>query len=570
MIEDVYEPLSRYQNEFKDRFAALTRAKFADLTKRSGLDVEANRRLVRQIHSLEQKAASAAGWKSFWGCLVFLAFLGAGVAGIAFCYLDTDPRRIYCLAGSVVGIVLGLLLILPYRRTAGRLAEYQTKIREAKARAWDQMKPLNRLYTWDITTSLIQEVVPRLAFDPYFTAQRLADLQRLYGWSDAFNEGKSILFAQSGVINGNPFLFGEYLDMNWGRKTYHGSLEISWTEWEEDEDGRSHRVTRYETLHAEVTKPIPVYSKEKILIYGNDAAPNLTFSREPSGLVEEGGGLGNWWRKRRRLKELEAFSRNLDDESQFTLMNNHEFEMWFHTPNRNNEVEFRLLFTPIAQIQMLAVMKDRKIGYGDDFTFRKCEKINLLTSAHLDEATLDTSPAHFQDFDYERARQTFQEFNERYFKDVYFSLAPLLAIPLYQQTRTHEDIWRGIAPKAPASFWENEAAANFHGAEHFAHPDCISENLLKTKVLSRTNGTSRVAVTAYGFRGEDRVDTVEVYGGDGSYHQVPVEWVEYLPVQQTREMFVSEGDSPTPDFAEAYRSALKSVFRRSVYSYLVP
>ena len=97
-----------------------------------------------------------------------------------------------------------------------------------------------------------------------------------------------------------------------------------------------------------------------------------------------------------------------------------------------------------------------------------------------------------------------------------------------------------------------------------------SSLLYKTKVLSRTNGTSRVAVTAHGFRGEDRVEYVEVYGGDGSYHQVPVKWVEYLPVQQTREMFVSEGDSPAPDFAEAYRTALKSAFRRSVYSYLVP
>lgn len=568
MIKDVYEPLSRYESDFKAKFAALTRAKFQELTKKSGIDVAANRRLVHTIHALEKKAAAAAGWKSCFGWLMTMCFLVAIGSGIVFCLFDSDPRRMYCLIGILGGVVLGLLLILPYRKAMVSVTEWQEKIRRAKARAWEQMKPLNRLYTWDITTSLIQATVPRLDFDPYFTAERLADLRRLYGWSDTFNEGKSILFAQSGVINGNPFLFGEYLDMEWGTQTYEGSLGISWMEWEEDEKGRSHRVRRTETLYAEVSKPIPVYSQKKLLIYGNDAAPNLTFSREPSGLVDGGGGIGNWWRKRRRLKALENFSRNLDDESQFTLMNNREFETWFHTPNRNNEVEFRLLFTPIAQIQMLALMKDRKVGYGDDFAFRKCEKINMLTSAHLDEATLDTSPAHFQDFDYGRARQTFQKFNERYFKDVYFSLAPLLAIPLYQQTRTHEDVWRGIVPKSPASFWENEAAANFYGGKHFAHPACITENILKTKVLSRTDGTSRVAVTAHGYRGEDRVEYVEVYGGDGCYHNVPVEWVEYLPVQRTSEMYVSEGDSPSPGFVRSYRAAMKTAFRRSVYSYL--
>ena len=129
-------------------------------------------------------------------------------------------------------------------------------------------------------------LVPRLAFDPYFTAERLASLHGQFGWDDSFNDGKSIIFAQSGVINGNPFVFGHYLDMEWGEETYEGTKEISWTEWEEDENGRSRPVRRYETLHAHVTKPKPVYSEQKVLIYGNDAAPALSFTREPSGHME--------------------------------------------------------------------------------------------------------------------------------------------------------------------------------------------------------------------------------------------------------------------------------------------
>ena len=183
-------------------------------------------------------------------------------------------------------------------------------------------------------------------------------------------------------------------------------------------------------------------------------------------------------------------------------MGNHEFETWFHAKDRDNEVEFRLLFTPVAQMQMLGLMKDTKVGYGDDFTFVKRRKINVLFSRHLNDAAIDTDPDRFRSWDYDSAAKTFMSFNERYFKDAYFSLAPLLAIPLYQQTRTHEDIWKGVVGRPASSFWEHEAVANYHGEEAFRHPGCITRSILKTHVVRRDDGESTVAVTAYGYSGE--------------------------------------------------------------------
>ena len=49
MIEDVYEPLARYRDEFREKFATLAREKFDELTDRSGIDVAANRTLVAEI-----------------------------------------------------------------------------------------------------------------------------------------------------------------------------------------------------------------------------------------------------------------------------------------------------------------------------------------------------------------------------------------------------------------------------------------------------------------------------------------------------------------------------------------
>ena len=570
MIEDVYEPLACYRDEFCQKFATLTREKFKEMTDRSGVDVRANRALVAEIKHLQEQADSAGTKKTCYGCLMAVGFLVAAAALLGVMAMgDVDAQvQGYCILGLIVGLVFGIAMMFCFSAAAKLLADLQANIATKKRMAWEQMEPLNRLYTWDVTVKLIEATVPRLAFDPYFTAERLAALHRQYGWDDSFNDGKSIIFAQSGVINGNPFVFGHYLDMEWGEKTYEGTREISWTEWEEDDEGRSHAVHRHETLHAQVTKPIPVYSEQKFLVYGNDAAPNLSFSREPSGLTGKDGELWSAIRKKWRLSRLKAYSRNLDDDSNFTLMSNHEFETWFHAKDRDHEVEFRLLFTPAAQTQMLNLMKDTTVGYGDDFTFIKQKKVNVLFSKHLTEATIDTDPSRFRNWDYDAAFSFFVQFNERYFKDAYFALAPLLSIPLYQQMRTHEDIWKDVLWCKASSFWEHEAIANYHGESKFKHPSCITRSILKTEVVQQEDGESTVMVTAHGYCGEKRVDYEDVYGGDGEWHEVAVPWIEYLPVRRTSEMCLSERDTPSDQFKQRAAASKESAYRRSILSFL--
>ncbi len=570
MIDDVYEPLTRYRDEFRGKFTELAREKFKDLTARSGVDVAANRALVAEIKSLQKKVDSTSSKKTCYGCLMALGFLGAVAAlvgTIASGGADSETQTL-CVLGMIAGVVLGVATISPFNTVSKLLEKFKRDISAKTGIAWKQMEPLNRLYTWDIPVKLIEATVPRLAFDPYFTADRLASLHGLYGWDDSFNDGKSIIFSQSGVINGNPFVFGHYLDMEWGEKTYEGTKEISWTEWEEGLDGKRHPVQRHETLHAHVTKPIPVYSEQKFLVYGNDAAPNLSFSRQPSGLSGKEGGFLSSIRKKWRLSRLKAYSRNLNDDSNFTLMSNHEFETWFHAKDRDHEVEFRLLFTPVAQTQMLNLMKDTTVGYGDDFTFIKRQKINVLFPQHLREAPIDTDPSRFHNWDYDAAFSFFVRFNEKYFKDAYFALAPLLAIPLYQQTRTHADIWKDVIGPRYSSFWEHEAVANYHGESKFAHPSSITRNILKTRVVQSENGESTVAVTASGYRGVDRVDYEDVYGGDGRWHEVAVPWVEYQPVERTSNMYLSERGTPSDLFKQRAAASRECAFRRLILSFL--
>ena len=553
MPAEIDNPLENYRNHFREGFLHAAEEEFQRLLKASGVDEAENARRVAAIRKLEGQLSSAESKKGLLTMLMILLFLGLAAAGIC-CYHGFEiQNQDYQLYGGGAAAAILLLLItwvIPARsRASTQVSDLKQKLEEEKNAAYEQMAPLNALYDWDITSRLIHKVCPILNLDPYFTEGRLAELEDHFGWNRAYHtDQRSVLFSQSGDIQGNPFAFGEVLAQEWGKKTYSGSIVIHWRERCTDSKGKSYWVTRSETLVATVTKPIPVYGLEKFLIYGNDAAPDLSFSREPSSLSKAGNG---WWdrhRMKREYKKLKKYSENLDDDSQYTLMSNQDFEVLFHAMNRDHEVQFRLLYTPLAMQQTVSLLKDQEVGYGDDFKFIKDHRMNTILPEHLRNFDLTTDPAIYRNYNLEDARRFFLTHNAEYFKQVYFSLAPLLCVPLYQQMRTAKTIY-GYTPGEESSFWEHESLANYLGEERFRHPSSITRNILKTEKFSRNGQSSSVIVTAHGFRGEKHVEYITKWGGDGHTHEVPVEWIEYLPVEQVTQFELSE-QIPVPMEAE--------------------
>jgi hypothetical protein len=204
-----------------------------------------------------------------------------------------------------------------------------------------------------------------------------------------------------------------------------------------------------------------------------------------------------------------------------------------------------LLFTPIAQQQIIALMRDTEDAYGDDFSVRKRKKINVVYPAHFYDFNIDTNPARFQDYNFELVKERFMKINEEYFRAVYFAFAPLLSIPLYQQIRTRKNIY-GADLLNKSTFWEWESLVNHQGEEIFAHPSCATSNILKTKLLRTVDNSQHdLQVTAHGFSETPRVDYVRVHGGDGRWHTIDVHWYEYNPV--SRQSHVSIAEFPDSD-----------------------
>lgn len=543
MLEDIYDPLSDYIDVFRDRFKEVVKTTFAELTQEAQIDIEANQRTCQKLYETENVLSSLnkrIKWWNVWYVLLWVGIIGGVISAF---FSGQDIQLFVIITVAVLGVIAYLIMRVRPRLKALKTErdDFGKKVQQLKDEAWKQMAPLNCLYDWDILTRMMSKTVPRLEFDPYFTTQRLEDLKMVYNWDDSFNSERSVIYSHSGLINGNPFVICRTRKMEMGSKTYEGTKTITWTTRERGTDGKYHTVSHSEVLRASVTAPYPLYFEKTRLIYGNTAAPDLIFYRKQSGLAGKEGSLSFKW-KNRSLRHKSRDMTNAD----FAMMTNEEFEVAFDTSNRNNNQQFALLFTPLAQESMLKLLKDKEVGYGDDFDFDKHKMINTIIPKHMQELDIDMNPTQYHHFDYNKAKVNFNTTNADYFRAIYFSLAPLLCVPMYQQIRPREEIYGRDMPKHSA-FWEHEALANFWGQNHFKHPDCVTDCILKTTQDTEDGDSSTVTVYAYGYSSEQRLTYVSKWGGDGRSHDVPVYWDEYLPVKGSGNMYVREDNDYKDD-----------------------
>ncbi|MDE5858366.1 MAG: hypothetical protein K2H32_08425 [Muribaculaceae bacterium] len=554
MDNDIYDPLDEYVNVFKERFKEVAHSTFEELAAEANVDVDANRATCAEIYKTQDTITDLKNRIGLWTflCVVLWLLFAGSIIYAYICFKDNVIQNgIVCVVAAILLFCLLIINIHPkLKNLKSDHAKFTAICDELIKKAWDQMAPLNRLYDWDIFARMMSRTIPKLEFDPYFTTQRLVDLKEVYNWDESFNEGRSVLYSHSGLIRGNPFVLCRTKKMEWGTKTYHGTKTIHWTETEFDSKGRAHRVHRSEVLHASVTAPFPLYFQKTRLIYGNTAAPDLVFTRKQSGFASKEGTLSHKLKKRALRKK----ARNLTD-NDYAMMSNEDFEVAFDTSDRNNNQQFALLFTPLAQNNMLNILKDKEVGFGDDFSFEKNRMINVITSDHIQGKNLEMNPAQYQGFDYDKATEDFYKINAEHFRSIYFAFAPLLCVPMYQQIRSYENIY-GHDFKRESTYWEHEALANFWGIQNFMHPDCVTDCILKTKREYTSDDETAITVYAYGYRVEQRLTYVEKWGGDGRMHRVPVYWDEYLPVTGSRNLFIKEdGDFKDEDVSNAQRRA---------------
>ena len=559
-----FEPLEYYEKHLKDAMERNAEEYFDALVKRSGVDPEQNKATVARYNK-EAAEAEEAGKKlgSFRALKIFLivltviAFLAAVI--LIFAYASGEGYWLYLFLGILCALLgIGLIVLLCTvikKKLKEREERHKKEVEEANAvlkQAYDEMAPLNALFTWGMTHELILKTMPDLTLDEQLDVRRLDLLCRKYGYTPDEDESVSTVFLLSGTAEGSPFLFERRFRRTMGTKTYTGTLTIHWTTTETDSEGHVHTQHHSQTLTASVVKPAPYYGFETRLIYANEGAPRLTFTRGPqhSELLSE----------KEREKKVKRTEEAISEGKRFTELANTEFEVLFGALDRDNEVEYRLMFTPLAQQNMLGLITSDK-GYGDDFSFVKSGMINIICSEHAQNWLTDTDPARYKSYDLAASKASFISFNAGYFKSMYFDLAPVLAVPLYRMQKPAEFIYRDVYDYNYTG-GEAEVLANRFAPSVFAPQDAKTETILKARPVRREGNTDSVSVTAHSFDAVDRVDYVNVFGGDGRYHAVPVPWVEYIPVERMSEMALKRVGGTREAFEGHKNGALQEFVRR--------
>ena len=570
---DDFEPLAYYKEELKNRCRTNAEQCFDALVKKSGIDAEENRRTVSRYKDASAKAETAQkklnSGKLLRGVTIFF-LIAAVIAGIILIFSGAgeDGAWWLILIGAFCLVLSVILVVLLFTKIKNILQVRQKKYDEALLKAntildeaWTQMRPLLALFTRDMTRDLIEKTYPDVSIDDYFDMRKFELMSRKYGLGENDDTNSSTVCVLSGMLEGNPFLYERDYNCRIRQQVYTGSLVIHWVTYSCDSKGRSRTVHHSQTLTATYTAPAPVYSYNTRLYYGNEAAPDLTFSRQPTFAhnlsekeVERKVKKGKKRLQKRMRKALES------GKGQFTEMGNAEFDVLFGALDRDNEVQFRLMFTPLAQKNMVELIRSDE-AYGDDFAFIKTKMLNCIRSVHAQSWQIEPDVERYKSYDLAASRSEFVNFNCAYFRSLYFDLAPLLAIPLYKMQKPREYIYKDIYYRNCTSF-ESEALANRFGNSYFAHPESKTNAILKAQFVQKDGLADKVEVTAYSYNAVPRVAYIPVMGGDGRMHNVPVPWTEYLPLTRRTEMEVKPVGGTREQFEEKRSGSLNELLSK--------
>ncbi len=570
MAEDIlYRPRDIYEKMLKRQFHDGAEDYFEKLAKESGVDRAGNAVHVKAYNEAKSSSDEAKkkygrvhGWGIFLVVMTIIGFV-LGVVGL----IARSPS--FLLIIGIVGIVLGIVcLILRLTLIRNKLKTLKTEAASAEEAArkkyqvcLEDMVPLNNLFDWNMPQKIMDEAIEILKIDPYFKPARLKMMMDRFGMKEETDPFTSVVGVTSGEINGNPFLLERVLVHDVHDKAYVGSIVITWTTTSRDSQGHLTTQTHTQTLTATTFHPAPFYNYETRLIYANEAAPKLSFSRYPSGVSGKSEKEIEKYVKSKSKDLDKKEKKSIGKESSFTKMGNVEFDALFGADDRNNEVEFRLLFTPLAQTNEVDLIKNAE-PFGDDFVFVKDKMINSIASAHSQNFDYSQDPNLFRSHSFEESHRKFVSYCDAFIKNLYFDLAPLLSIPLYQMHKSTDYIYNNDYPTNITSF-EHEAMVNSMDPELFrpkkADP---SLPLVLKQVGGQRNGEDSDLITVSGlsYIATPRVEFVSKVGGDGHVHQIPIHWVEYTEVKQDKGVEVGFVGASNKSYLSLLNGSLKSAF----------
>ena len=557
--DNLLEPVSFYKNTLKQRVHDAACAFFDSIVKKAAINVDENRDTVNKYDNASERLSDAKKRLNkiniLKGFTIFfvIAFLLVGIGLIV--YGSVEDELGLGLGVGIPSILVGIALIIVICLVINKKQKERRAIVERISKeceqlyglACTQMSPLFQYYDYSTAYEIFDEAVDIINFDKFFDKAKLRYLIEKCDYVVDEDESHSTLYVKSGEILGNPFILKKTKFQVMQNKQYTGSRTVVYTQTYTDSEGHTRTRTVTETLYAHVYKPAPVYGNYTDLIYGNQAAPDLSFSRTPTSLDANMKDKERDKFLRKKAADLQKMAEDsLKKGRYFTPLANTEFEVFFNGLDRDNEQQYRLLFTPLAQKNYKELFQTDQ-GYGDDFEFIKKRRTNYISSAHAQSKQLIIEPTDFLSHSHDIAKDLFVNYVNEFFRSLYFDFVPLLSIPLYQQLKTTEYIYE-TAIESNNTMYEAEMVSNRFDEDTFKNPLSITETILKSHFVEKNGESDKVVVRAHSFAGEDRVDIVPVMARNGVLYDVAVPWIEYIPIHQDNVVQVKKMDTTRPTY----------------------
>jgi hypothetical protein len=557
--ELILDPLKEYNTMFKTDFNDAAEEYFEKLSDQAKVDEEENASLVKKYN--EKKVISDGlgnklnGLKGIRTALIIFSILFI-VVGLFLLFLS-EPEMwkiivsILLFALAITGIIL--IPTILNKKIKARDEAYKKALEEtnvALRACWDNMAPLNNMFRYNMGADISKMIQEAFEVDQIFDLKKYELLHSKYGMKDFVDIDTSVYDVLSGTLGNSPFLLAKTYNTALFDKTYTGSTTYTWT----TRDSKGRVSVHTDTLYAEVVRPAPRYWYYTTMYYGNEFAPKLHFTRYSKDVdaMNEKQTEKYVAKKAKELRKKEIKSTR--NGGNFTLMGDEKFEALFEATNRTDEVEFRMLFTPLARKNMVSLLMDDD-NYGDDFHFIKEGMINKISSTHSNRFNYFAKPEDFYDYDYKRCKQKFLNYENEYFKGIYFDLAPVMAIPDYQEYEPDEYIFKGVLQKLRnVTPEETESLINELDYKLFVNSDCSTSAILKTKLIKKDDDIDEIEVNAYYYEAIPRSQTFTKMGRDGRMHTIVVKYIDYEPRTKVTPFAVMNFNTDEKSFREKLSS----------------
>lgn len=559
--ENLLEPIKYYES-LKDKLTDALIASFNELSEKTNTDQALNEKYVKAYKANAELSKNTKS-KSKAQTVVFIILTVVFIIAIVYIVKTNEVVTAFKLTFEKINLILPLSIlyliisILFVKRISSfdsKSGEYEEKADEAYSNALLTMERLSQSFDESVYLRIVEDILPSLKFYPVIPDSfdsYLKKISTLEGKNDNLIDAKeqyyfivkddneSALSSLFGTIEGKPFIFSRKLTFKMGERTYSGSRTFPYTEYYYDSEGNRKSRTEHETLYAHHTEPYPEYSIRSDIFYFTPNAPNLSFDRRP---FDSGSRDVNSYitKNTRHLKKLEKESIKNGDGSLYLL--DREFEALFNVKERNNDVEFRMMYTPYVIKNTKELIKSN-IGFGNDFSIYKRGVMNAVTTDKIVyyENDMYPSESYVVDYSFKDTKARFIEGGVTFLRSIYFTLAPLFVVRLNSDGESIE-----IPPFSSSSDfvkdnYKDEADAESLVYENMSYvtPRYASSNVIaKASYYNTVDGVTIFTIVSYSFSSKTYTDYIYTVGWHTS-GDVPVRYEVYSPISEKFYLFSS-------------------------------